>query len=138
MTKLWCSDRWAALLRQPSRAYLALQAKKSLNLLKEMPQKNTMICTNHLSIQTYQQTSTEHNSFSAILTESEVTSGPAACRHFPARHLAMLLISRPNLGHSTLTSLTQSIIPVQHTTKSPKTPRHNFPQRGRILHVHTF
>ena len=50
---------------------------------------------------------------------------------------AVLLISRPNLGHSTLTSLTQSIIPVQHTTKSPETPRHNFPQRGRIGNVHT-
>ena len=101
-----------------------------------MPQKNTMICTNHLSIQTYQQTSTEHNSFSAILTESEVTSGPAACRHFPARHLAMLLISRPNLGHSTLTSHAKHYS--RHTTKSPKTPRNNFPQRFRILHVHTF
>ena len=80
MTKLWCSDRWAALLRQPNRANFALQAEKSLNLQKEMPQKNTMICTNHLSIQTYQQTSTEHNSSSAIFTESEVTSGPAAWR----------------------------------------------------------
>ena len=65
-----------------------------------------MICTNHLSIQTYQQTSTEHNSFSAIFTESEVTSGPAACRKVAKSH--------------------------------EKTHRHNVPQRGRILHVHTF